>query len=67
MLLVYGHYKYFNPFSARSEFRRLIPSSKVDPRAVRVNPLGTHTYGQVDYSLITFTYSPGRKEEPFKI
>ena len=37
MLWVYGHYKYFNSFSAwidfrRDVFRRQILTSKVDPR-----------------------------------
>ena len=32
MLWVYGHYKYFNSFSAGIDFRRQHLTSKVDPR-----------------------------------
>ena len=37
MLWVYGHYKYFDSFSAGIDFRRQNLTSKVDPRAVSVN------------------------------
>ena len=36
MLWVYGHYKYFNSFSAGIDFRRQILTSKVDPRTEMV-------------------------------
>ena len=36
MLWVYGHYEYFNSYSAGIDFRRQILTSKIDPRAVRV-------------------------------
>ena len=41
MLSAYGHYKYFNSYSAldvRIVCSRQILMSKVDPRAVRVKP-----------------------------
>ena len=38
MLWVYGHYKYYS-YSAGIDYRRQVLTSKVDPRAVRVNPL----------------------------
>ena len=36
ILWVYGHYKYFNPFSAETVYRRQILPYKDDPRARRV-------------------------------
>ena len=39
MLWVYGHYQMFYSFSAGTDFKRLILTSEVDPRAIRVNPL----------------------------
>ena len=37
MLCVYGHYKFYNSFSARAVFGRQILTSKDGPRAERVN------------------------------
>ena len=54
MLWVYGHYKQFYSYSAGIDFsrqnRRQILTTKVDPRAVRVNPY------KADMYLHTFTY-----------
>ena len=39
MLLVYGHYKYFNYFSAGAVFIRLILTCEDGPRAEKVKAL----------------------------
>ena len=73
MLWVYDHYKYlfsYTCYSAEIDFRRQILTSKVDPRAVRVNtglwlPLchvrgmyhsltDYHTYMQLDTKIYKF-------------
>ena len=38
VLFVYSHYNYFHSYSAEIDFRRLILTNKVDPRAVMVKP-----------------------------
>ena len=59
MLWVYGHYKYFYSYSARIDFsrqnlmyRRQILTTKVDPRAVRVNYKVGDTYREIIYIIV---------------
>ena len=48
MLWVYDNYKYFYSYSAGINFyRRLILSTKVDPRTLRVNPYAAELFFSV--------------------
>ena len=50
MLCVYGHYKYFNYFSAGTDFRRQKLTYKDGPRAERVNNVDESALGPITVS-----------------
>ena len=55
MLWDYGHYTFSNSYSAGIDFRRKILTSKVDPRAVRVNIPNYDLYYKTHIMLTPYT------------
>ena len=72
MLYEYGHEKYFYFTSESDVNRRQILTSKVDPRAVRVNALDTLCAGEINEwvqqqqkNVTTTPPPPGKKPQFF--